>query len=325
MTRYNYIPGHHQKIEYKTRAQLETLRNADISFDGPRALRSRQKSKISKKPKKGRGRPRILTENQRHSLQSRVRGKAVKSARAVKESLHLSCGMKTVQRELKKVKTNYCVPKRRIRLTPVHVQQRIEFVTSSFQLAHEIEYGIYDDEKRWGMDGPAELKKCWWKDGDDGSEIDRKSSQTILNTWGFIGHNLKGTLVFLTQPLNSKRYVTLLQLHLLGLCTRTYRILLSDNCTCHCSAETEKWCKKKGLIHKFLPARSPDTNPNETIWAMMTALIYKDGKTYKTKSSLREAVRNAWNEISLDQINKVMGERKQKMLQILRDPSTIVR
>ena len=64
-------------------------------------------------------------------------------------------------------------------------------------------------------------------------------------------------------------------------------------------------------------------NPIELVWAMMTARVYRDGRVFTSRKELQKAVSEAWEEISLDQINRLLDVRKDRLVSIIRAPEIV--
>ena len=44
-------------------------------------------------------------------------------------------------------------------------------------------------------------------------------------------------------------------------------------------------------------ACSPDLNPIENVWGMLSRLVYNNGRQFHPKSDLENAIENAWKEL----------------------------
>jgi len=71
-------------------------------------------------------------------------------------------------------------------------------------------------------------------------------------------------------------------------------------CCCH-PAHTaklvEKWLDTLGVKLIKLPAKSPDLNPIENVWSVVSRQVYPGTTTYNTKESLLVAIRAAWETV----------------------------
>jgi hypothetical protein len=55
------------------------------------------------------------------------------------------------------------------------------------------------------------------------------------------------------------------------------------------------------------PALSPDLNPIENLWGVMTQRVFGHGKQYFSGFELKEAVLEAWDAVTLDECLKLVG------------------
>jgi transposase len=68
-------------------------------------------------------------------------------------------------------------------------------------------------------------------------------------------------------------------------------------------AEMERW----GLRPTFWPANSPDLNPIETLWGWIKDYIQeKYPEVHRSYPRLRDAVNEAWNSITNEQIRELI-------------------
>lgn len=63
------------------------------------------------------------------------------------------------------------------------------------------------------------------------------------------------------------------------------------------------------------PKKSPDLNILTEFWEVLEEKIYRDGNCYEKISKLKQALREAWSEISLD----VIRRRIEDYPEVLRD------
>ena len=69
--------------------------------------------------------------------------------------------------------------------------------------------------------------------------------------------------------------------------------MVQDNCPVHTSLLVREWFEEHPSITPlFWPAKSPDLNPIEHLWARMT--LEWDHKNERTPSALMEHVREVW-------------------------------
>ena len=84
---------------------------------------------------------------------------------------------------------------------------------------------------------------------------------------------------------------------------------MQDNAPGHTAAYTMKKLQLRGISTIKWPPFSPDLNPIETIWNKMKDYIMNNYTTGNmTYDRLREAVSEAWNSITNEDLNALIDE-----------------
>ncbi|GMF26942.1 unnamed protein product [Phytophthora fragariaefolia] len=76
--------------------------------------------------------------------------------------------------------------------------------------------------------------------------------------------------------------------------------------------ETTDFFKEIGATLLAWPARSPDLNPIENVWALRADKVYSHGKQYHSVPELKAAVMKAWDSVTMEEITTLldsMGKR----------------
>lgn len=119
---------------------------------------------------------------------------------------------------------------------------------------------------------------------------------------------LEGTEV----SVHSEHYTTILGEGLIPAGNKAIRerwTLQHDNAPIHIAAYTCLRLGDNDVQVLDWPARSPDLNIIKRVWEMVVRSVYKNGKRYKSKKQLRDAVFNAFMTLSLDYIRSIFKFR----------------
>ena len=132
--------------------------------------------------------------------------------------------------------------------------------------------------------------------------------------WGCICCDNKTYLVTLKGKIDSKSCQTCLNHHLKPK-MEPGEYLVQDNAPVHVSASTRDWLKNEHMKFIEWPLHSPDLNPIENVWAMLTKIFYAaDGKQYKSISELKEGLMLAWQSIKSQVINPYIDSMSDRIL-----------
>ena len=72
---------------------------------------------------------------------------------------------------------------------------------------------------------------------------------------------------------------------------------MQDGATPHRANVTNTWLEHNNIDVMDLPAYSPDLNPIENIWGIMTQQIYQNSRQYQCIETLTQNVLKSWDEI----------------------------
>ncbi len=119
--------------------------------------------------------------------------------------------------------------------------------------------------------------------------------------WQAFCSRRKLPLLFDDGTLNSVRYTELLANTLLSFCEGTYNNscrFQHDNAAPHVALNTEGWVLSEGVDVIDWPSCSPDLNPVENLWEMLSEEVYSGHKQYDTIDDLKEAMFITWDNIN---------------------------
>ncbi|GBM18419.1 Transposable element Tc3 transposase [Araneus ventricosus] len=104
-------------------------------------------------------------------------------------------------------------------------------------------------------------------------------------------------LAFLDGRQNSPKYIETLENHLMpfagniGGRNREYQ---RDNAPIHTFNATRSYLNSKNATVLERPPMSPDLNPIENVWGIMSRKVYENGGQFYSVNALKTAIESAW-------------------------------
>lgn len=138
--------------------------------------------------------------------------------------------------------------------------------------------------------------------------------------WGGFGNDGVTPLVEISTRSNSQNYTDMLEENLLphaGRIAGRNWWFQQDNAAIHSSKHTKAWFDEQGLRVLDWPARSPDLNPIENLWGIMTREVYAKGRQFRSVAELREAILRAWERIPLRTLRTLISSMKNRIFQVI--------
>lgn len=96
---------------------------------------------------------------------------------------------------------------------------------------------------------------------------------------------------------------------------QTGRTLQQDGAGCHTAATTLTYLEGKGVKVMQTPARSPDMNPIENLWAVMARKVTVLAPT--NRGELIDAVQKVWQELDVSMVNNLVGSFRKRCIKVL--------
>jgi transposase len=177
---------------------------------------------------------------------------------------------------------------------------------------------LFTDESSFQLN--SNTLKVFVKKGQARPRVNRYNPNYKIMVWGGISHYGKTALKIIEGTLNGESYRKLV---LRGKRAEVKRFMGSrrwwfqqDRAPCHRQKLTIDFIKRN-ITKNILPhpAQSPDLNPIELVWARMK--VFVERKRPKSKSELREAILQAWDDVDLSFIRSCVGGLKVRMRKII--------
>ena len=66
------------------------------------------------------------------------------------------------------------------------------------------------------------------------------------------------------------------------------------------------------------PSKSPDVNPIENVWGLLSRRVYAEGKQFESKSELKASILHEWNAIDPEYLQKLVDSMKKRCLRVFK-------
>ena len=115
-------------------------------------------------------------------------------------------------------------------------------------------------------------------EGDEEVVLERDSNVKLsVMVWGAIAYGNKLQLVCVDHRMNAKKYIEMLDdyvIHVIQAEMGEDAIFQQDNAPCHQAHQTLTYLADQVLEVLDWPPKSPDLNPIENVWSILSALVY---------------------------------------------------
>ncbi len=115
--------------------------------------------------------------------------------------------------------------------------------------------------------------------------------------------------------IDSERYIGILKRFLIPKLDLNRHVFMQDGARPHTAKVTTEMLANEGVTLVEWPAKSPDLNPIETVWGIMTARIDVDHCV--TVDELSGAIDRAWDSVSQEEINKLVEGFENRVLKMI--------
>ena len=192
--------------------------------------------------------------------------------------------------------------KSKIYLTPEHRKKRVNWVIERIDKRMDWFIVIFSDEKQFNLDDPDGYKCNRHNvNKEERSFTRRPKCQKGVMVRGAISFSEKLKLAIIPGTLGSEGYVSTVEKDLPEFITEhsdKNLVFMQDNAAVHTSRRSVEWFREKGIEVLPWPAKSPDLNPIENVWYLLSRKVYGGGTQYYSVEELTKAILKAWDEIT---------------------------
>ena len=119
---------------------------------------------------------------------------------------------------------------------------------------------------------------------------------------------------------NSARYIIVLEKSLfpfLNHLDTNNPIFQQDNAAIHTSKLTKNWFKTKNIGVLDWPTKSPDLNPIENSWGILSRRVYKNKRQFENRETLKSCIEQYWNEIPSETLRKLIESMQNRCFKVI--------
>jgi len=263
------------------------------------------------------GRKKIISNINRKKIISLASQKKM-SARQIKAELLLDQSVRTVQRVLRSCPhLIYQKFMKKPRLNKDNKSSRLEFARNCIKKRIDWSKIIWSDEKRFNLDGPDGIHYYWHDLRTEPEYLSKRSfgGGSVMLWAAFEGNQLL-QLYFMDSAYNSKDYTNMLEYSLLPYLNPD-DVFMQDNASIHNSKHTNNWLKVNKVPQLKFPAHSPDLNPIENVWGILTRAVFANGRQFKKKEELKIAIQDAWNSILESTLENLIESMPDRIISVI--------
>lgn len=100
-------------------------------------------------------------------------------------------------------------------------------------------------------------------------------------------------------------------------------VFQQDNAAVHTSRSTVQWFQDNQVQVLQWPARSPDLNPIENLWGILSRRVYANGKQYQSIIELKRAIRREWAGITVREGQNLIDSVPNRLLEVVKKKGNI--
>jgi transposase len=286
----------------------------------------RMKKNYNKENIENRGRKKKLNKREERMLVNDLRKNKNQSIRDMTKEYNsynnMNISKSTVYNVIKDNNFNSYVARKKPFLSEVNIKKRLNFSKEFF--CKSIEYWrnvIWSDECSFKLFNPNQNTK-YWKQPEKSFKIPTtvptKTYSEKIMVWSCFSYNGVGKLIFIEENINSLKYQQILvenlneSANMMGL---NEFIFQQDNAPPHSSKLIQNFFNENNINVLPWPAQSPDLNPIENLWAIISLRLTR--KNLKSKKELKEEIRKIWSSIELSELRRLVDSIPNRLREVV--------
>lgn len=240
------------------------------------------------------------------------------SAPKIKQELALPQAARTIQRVLKKCPTLlYKKYKRRPHLTAAHKSARFSFASNSINDRVDWSKIVWSDEKKFNLDGPDGIRYYWHDLRKEPKYLSKRAfGGGSLMIWGAFVNDTIFNLHIMEGAYNAERYTDMLKESLVPFMQQDW-IFMQDGASIHRAKHTKEWLKNKNIPILEWPPNSPDLNPIENLWGILTRAVFANGRQFESKDELKAEILKQWDLITAETLTNLTKSMPRRIIDVI--------
>lgn len=203
-----------------------------------------------------------------------------------------------------------------------HINNRLSWAKEHMSWMTEWTSVIFSDEKKFNLDGPDGYQYYWhYLKNAEQFYSTRQMGGGSLMVWLAVGYGGRTSLVFLSGRQKHTDYINVLDSELLPYGSELGGeewIYQQDGASIHTAKGVKNWFAANNVRVLPWPAKSPDLNIVENIWAMLVRQVYDGGKQFESLSELREALNNSWDNFCQTEIQNLYDSLPNRIFEVIK-------
>ncbi|KAF8795258.1 Transposable element Tc3 transposase like protein [Argiope bruennichi] len=136
-----------------------------------------------------------------------------------------------------------------------------------------------------------------------------------LMVWLAVGYGGRTSLVFLNGRQKYTDYIQVLNASDMGGEEWKFQ---QDGASIHTATGVKDWFLTNNVDVLQWPAKSPDLNIVENIWAMLVRRFYADGRQFDSQTQLREALNDSWDNFCQTEIQTLYNSLPNRIFEVIK-------
>ena len=139
--------------------------------------------------------------------------------------------------------------------------------------------------------------------------------------WGAFCKQGKSELAEITHHINAQDYQDMFCDYGLEFLDRVEFddewIFQQDNARPHSANSTKEFFRAMDIYVMEWPPYSPDLNPIENLWGILSRSVYNNGRQYSNVNELKTAIKLAWDEIPQSYIDNLIASMPSRVFSVI--------